>query len=204
MAKLKQYRKGLLASIHETAEGLNAAGVMDSKTIREFDEIFRTPTQSVLPGLIPTLSKSKIPQSLSYSIGAERISQALASAAQINDLKLHFYFNTDLSLRRGHYEFLRVEYLNGVSPAEDWPVKALYSRPAQYRWEIVVQPVHRVFRNKANRYSADFALPQISRWLAKHVDTNQKGSAMLTFFYDEKTDEFIARELMSLEPSQER
>ena len=31
----KQYRSPLLASIHETAEGLHAAGVMDKRTMRE-------------------------------------------------------------------------------------------------------------------------------------------------------------------------
>ena len=28
-----------MASIHETAEGLHAAGVMDKRTMREFDEL---------------------------------------------------------------------------------------------------------------------------------------------------------------------
>jgi len=34
----KQYRSSLMASIHEAAEGLNAAGIMDKRTMREFDE----------------------------------------------------------------------------------------------------------------------------------------------------------------------
>ena len=33
----KQYRSPVMASIHETAEGLHAAGVMDKQTMREFD-----------------------------------------------------------------------------------------------------------------------------------------------------------------------
>lgn len=35
-----------MASIHETAEGLHAAGVMDKQTMRKFDEACLTP---VLP-----------------------------------------------------------------------------------------------------------------------------------------------------------
>jgi putative transcriptional regulator len=39
MSARKQYRSSLMASIHETVEGLNAAGVMDKKTLHEFDEL---------------------------------------------------------------------------------------------------------------------------------------------------------------------
>jgi len=34
----KQYRSGALASIHETAEDLYAAGLMDKQTMHRFDE----------------------------------------------------------------------------------------------------------------------------------------------------------------------
>ena len=42
----RQYRSRAMASIHETAEGLHAAGVMDKQTMRGFDEACLTP---VLP-----------------------------------------------------------------------------------------------------------------------------------------------------------
>jgi hypothetical protein len=58
--------------------------------------------------IIPTLSRAKISCNLSYPIGAEQISAALAETAQLPDLKLHFYAGFDIGLRRGHYEFLRV------------------------------------------------------------------------------------------------
>ena len=45
MAKANQYRSSLMASIHETAEGLHSAGVMDKRTMREFDELCLTPVQ---------------------------------------------------------------------------------------------------------------------------------------------------------------
>lgn len=41
----KQYRSHLLAAIHETAEGLHDAGVMDKCTLREFDELCLTPVK---------------------------------------------------------------------------------------------------------------------------------------------------------------
>ena len=42
----RQYRSEVMASIHETAEGLHAAGVMDKQTMRKFDEACLT---AVLP-----------------------------------------------------------------------------------------------------------------------------------------------------------
>jgi len=55
MAKVKQYRSSLMASIHETAESLNSAGVMDKQTLREFDELCLTPVQPLAPEEIRAL-----------------------------------------------------------------------------------------------------------------------------------------------------
>ena len=41
----RQYRSKVMASIHETAEGLHAAGVMDKQTMRKFDEACLTPVR---------------------------------------------------------------------------------------------------------------------------------------------------------------
>lgn len=51
----KQYRSGLMASIHETAEGLHAAGVMGKRTMREFDELCLTPVRPLRPQEIRAL-----------------------------------------------------------------------------------------------------------------------------------------------------
>ena len=45
----RQYRSPVMASIHETAEGLRAAGVMDKQTMREFDEACLTPVRALAP-----------------------------------------------------------------------------------------------------------------------------------------------------------
>lgn len=45
----KQYRSPLLASVHETAEGLQEAGVMDKITLRQFDDLCLTPVQPLQP-----------------------------------------------------------------------------------------------------------------------------------------------------------
>jgi len=51
----KQYRSSLMASIHETAEGLHAAGVTDKRTMREFDDLCLTAVQPLKPKEIRAL-----------------------------------------------------------------------------------------------------------------------------------------------------
>ena len=51
----KQYRSPLMASVHETAEGLHEAGVMDKRTLRNFDELCLTPVKPLQPEEIRAL-----------------------------------------------------------------------------------------------------------------------------------------------------
>jgi|ERR1700722_7530798 putative transcriptional regulator len=45
MNRARQYRSPVMAAIHETAEDLNAAGLMTRRTMREFDEACLTPVR---------------------------------------------------------------------------------------------------------------------------------------------------------------
>jgi putative transcriptional regulator len=51
----KQYRSPVMASIHVTAEGLHAVGVMEKRTLREFDELCLTPVRPFQPDEIRAL-----------------------------------------------------------------------------------------------------------------------------------------------------
>ena len=51
----RQYRSPVMASIHEMAEGLHAAGVMDKQTIRRFDDACLTPERPLMPAEIRAL-----------------------------------------------------------------------------------------------------------------------------------------------------
>jgi putative transcriptional regulator len=51
----KQYRSPVVASIHETAEGLHAAGVMDKQTMHKFDDTCLTPIRPLTPDEIRSL-----------------------------------------------------------------------------------------------------------------------------------------------------
>jgi hypothetical protein len=150
--------------------------------------------------VVPTISKAKISRDLSYPIGAEAISRAVEGVPQFQLVRLQFYYWSDHSLRRGHYEILRVEYLNNSTPLDEYPVTNLWKRPPQCQWEIVVQPVPRVHRHRIKTYIAESALSEVRGWLIQRDDYVQSGSEVLAFFYDEKLDEFQVRRVARLEP----
>ena len=51
----KQYKSSIMAAVHETAEDLHAAGVMPTRTLREFDALCLTPMQQLTPEEIRAL-----------------------------------------------------------------------------------------------------------------------------------------------------
>ncbi len=51
----KQYRSRLMASVDEIAEGLHEAGVMDKRTMHQFDELCLTPVKPLRPEEIRAL-----------------------------------------------------------------------------------------------------------------------------------------------------
>ena|SRR5271168_2004650 len=51
----KEYRSRLMASIHETADGLHSAGIMDKRTMRDFDELCLTAVRPLKPKEIRAL-----------------------------------------------------------------------------------------------------------------------------------------------------
>jgi putative transcriptional regulator len=53
--KTKQYRSALMSSIHETAEGLHAAGLMNKLTMLKFDAMCLTPISRLKPKQIRDL-----------------------------------------------------------------------------------------------------------------------------------------------------
>lgn len=55
MAITRQYRSGVMASVHETAEDLHRIGLMDKTTMREFDELCLTPVKPFKPAQIRAL-----------------------------------------------------------------------------------------------------------------------------------------------------
>ncbi|MBM3568886.1 MAG: hypothetical protein FJX46_09040 [Alphaproteobacteria bacterium] len=48
----KRYRSDILAAIHDTAQGLHAAGAMDNRTMKALDAMCLTPVAKLSPGRI--------------------------------------------------------------------------------------------------------------------------------------------------------
>ena len=53
----KKYRSEAMASIHETVEDLHNTGIIDKKTMREFDDLCLTPIRPFTPAKIRALRK---------------------------------------------------------------------------------------------------------------------------------------------------
>ncbi len=55
----KQYRSRAMASVHETAEGLHNAGLMDKQTMRRFDDACLTAVRPLTPAEIRALREKE-------------------------------------------------------------------------------------------------------------------------------------------------
>jgi putative transcriptional regulator len=66
----KSYRSAALAAIHEAAEGLHKAGMIDSTTMREFDQDCLTPIIELSPAAI---RKIRTGASISQSVFAAHL-----------------------------------------------------------------------------------------------------------------------------------
>lgn len=56
---VKRYKSDIMAAVHETAEGLHDAGVMDKRTMKEFDAMCLTPVEELSPEQIRQIRESE-------------------------------------------------------------------------------------------------------------------------------------------------
>lgn len=149
------------------------------------------------PIIIPTRFKAKISHELSFPIGAEKLSIALASVPQLHQLVLHFNSDYKQRTRAERYPCLRVVYFRRVMPVN--PVSSS-GIPLFNKWQIEVSPVPRTSRHRIQQSIVSTALPEIAQWLRQREHLAQQGSDMLTYFYDEARDIFSAEAATHLEP----
>ena len=71
----KTYRNDILAAVHETAEDLHDAGVMEKRALRRFDEMCLTPVEPMDAAAIRALR------------GRERVSQAVNRRAKLTPFR---------------------------------------------------------------------------------------------------------------------
>lgn len=56
----RQYKSKIAAAVHETAEDFYSSGLMDKKTMREFDALCLTPVKPLTPRQIATLREREM------------------------------------------------------------------------------------------------------------------------------------------------
>jgi len=138
--------------------------------------------------MIPTTYKAKIPQTLSYPVGAEKISDVLASVPQLKDLSISFHTFNPVKHQKGRqepYPILEVEYV--YSPAarttSNWVIEAGMCDP---RWQITVKPVPRDLKNKVKEELDAVGFPRLVKWMHERKNINgREGCERISFLFDE-------------------
>ena len=123
--------------------------------------------------MIPTRLKAKLPQHLSYPVGAEALSEALAGAPHLESLSVTFRdlavwpaseFRRLLSARL-RYRILSAEFRPARGPGLTGSNEMVERGWYDERWELTVYPVLAEFRHLANRRLREQGLPAVARWL---------------------------------------
>jgi hypothetical protein len=151
--------------------------------------------------VIPTEWKSKLPQTLSYPLGAEMLSKAFAGVPQFDKLKVRFWFYSQArpeTLER--YSVLEIDYRRPAKSVHTQPESLGEDGLPKLAWSITVRPVPRIHRNSIRTQLRDVALPQARLWLEKNAGRDAVGSLGLVFTYDEEAQMVTPAEEARLEP----
>ena len=114
--------------------------------------------------MIPTHSKTKLAQHMSYPIGAEALTEGLSDGPHIESFSVTFFgWGFQKLLARGKpYMVLQAEYRPSRNPGYGGKVNCLSD---VVRWELTVYPVLRELRHVANSLIRERGLPLVIQWL---------------------------------------
>lgn len=139
----------------------------------------------------PTEHKSKIPHSLSFPIGAERISEALQDVPQSKALSISLFHygrahrpNEPVSL----YPVLEAQYSYSRPnlSSSNAMIESGWFRP---KWRLTVRPVPREKKNAVKQLLLVEGLPRVRSWLLRHASlTRAEAYHRITVVFDECTD----------------
>lgn len=125
--------------------------------------------------LIPTSFKSKLPQALSYPIGAEVLSSAFADVPQFSMFKLNFWFFGQVRPdREKNYVVLEIAYRK-TGRACFWGKDAVEKGLLDRKWTITVRPVPRNRRHPIKTKLHSDVLPLARRWLIENAHHDEEG-----------------------------
>jgi hypothetical protein len=151
--------------------------------------------------LIPSGYKSKIPSTLSWPLGAEEISAALASVPQYGDLTLNFrYVGSDRGAVQSPWwmTVIQIDYAKhsiGFSASKSMIDRGWHER----HWNLRIVPVLRTDR-KIVRDRLLLQLPHVADWLTKNHALKAIGRSSLLVVWDKQKDTIYTSIESSLEP----
>jgi hypothetical protein len=123
--------------------------------------------------MIPTRSKSKLPKTLSYPLGAEAISEALADAPHASEMSISFNDQAvwpasefqRLVREKLPYHILTVGYQPPLKPGRSAPNTLVESGWYEGHWSITVYPVRRELRSLAGQLLREQGVAAVVAWL---------------------------------------
>lgn len=123
--------------------------------------------------MIPTRFRSKLPAHLSYPLGAEALSQALAGSPHVEDLSVRFWerptiFASDFQrclTERKPYPVLRARYKPAQGPGLTGSNAEIAEGGYGEKWELSVFPVLRELRPVVKSLLLKEGLPAVAEWL---------------------------------------
>jgi|WetSurMetagenome_2_1015567.scaffolds.fasta_scaffold29703_2 hypothetical protein len=148
--------------------------------------------------LIPTRRKEKLPQGYSYPIGAQEISEGLFGVPQYQELKISFHsmwgisFTSHEALKK-KLKILKISYNSRFISSHDLAMRV----PLLPRWYIKIHPLPKNYKQSANEYLINIALPKIKKWLInlEHTVKDKKRTNFcevlgIEIYLDLKTGQF--------------
>jgi hypothetical protein len=123
--------------------------------------------------MIPTRFRSKLPRHLSYPVGAEAISEALAGAPHFDSLSVAFNDGAvwpasgfrRLLAEKLPYVIIKAAFSPARGPGLTGAAFMIEKGSYDEQWELHVYPILSEFRSVANRLLREQGLPAIANWL---------------------------------------
>ena len=142
--------------------------------------------------IFPTGYKARIPKTLSYVLGAEKISEALGETPQAPLFTISFSSNDSIKHRRGRerpYPVFEVEYHN-YRPTRSSSNDMIASGFYEPRWEISVRPVPCELRHTVSELLLGEGFSRVRAWLlARAKVMGHVGCQRISLLFDETTQE---------------
>lgn len=139
--------------------------------------------------MIPTKYRTKIPQSLSYPIGTELLTEALADVPQLEHLTVSFFHMIRAHKKLHPFPVIEVRYRNfniTLGTPEEFIARGMYDET----WELTVRAVPREQKFVVKQLLLAEGLPKLAAWLqAKRSPAWLHGRKDFTIWFSADTQQ---------------